>query len=63
MQSGRISYLTTYQSPFINIFTPGPILGKRIMIQNYFATRDLLRQLPDPGTIRFQDGDGDVVFV
>ncbi len=63
MQTSRINYLTTYQTPFIDSFQPGPILGRRRMTQHYFATRDLIRQLPDPESVRFQDGDGDVVFV
>jgi hypothetical protein len=63
LQSNRVSHLTTYQPDVIESFRPGPILGKRTMIQRYFATRDLLKQLPDPESIAFQDGDGDVVFV
>ena len=63
LQSNRISYLTTYQSRVTNIFQPGPLLGTRKMTQNYFATLDLLKQLPDPQSVQFQDGDGDVVFV
>ncbi len=59
----RASYLTTYHSPFIESFRPGPLLGSRRMVQKYFVTRELKRQLPDPENIRFQDGDGDVVFV
>lgn len=63
LQVNRISHLTTYQSPVIDIFNPGPILGRHKMIQNYFATPELIRQLPDPESLNFQDGDGDVVFV
>ena len=63
IQTNRVSYLTAYQSTITENFRPGPILGSRKMIQNYFATRDLIRQLPDPMSIPFQDGDGDVVFV
>ncbi|MFC2112039.1 GNAT family N-acetyltransferase [Bacteroidota bacterium] len=63
LQSNRIFYMTSYQSHVINNFQPGPLLGTRKMTQNYFATRDLLKQLPDPQSIQFQDGDGDVVFV
>ena len=63
MRENQVAYFTTYQSPVIDIFRPAPILKSRKMIQNYFATRELQRQLPDPLTISFQDGDGDVVFV
>ncbi|HEC43814.1 MAG TPA: N-acetyltransferase [Bacteroides sp.] len=63
MQTGRISYMTTYQSTLIEFFKPGPMLGTRNMIQNYFCTRDLIKQLPDLKSVQFQDGDGDVVFV
>ncbi len=63
LQRSRVSYLTTYQPDLTEIFRPGPILGRRSMTQNYFATRDLIRQLPDPRSLSFQDGDGDVVFV
>ncbi|MFC2115503.1 GNAT family N-acetyltransferase [Bacteroidota bacterium] len=63
LQVNRISYFTTYQSDVIKIFQPGPMLGSRKMMQNYFSTRELRRQLPDSESIKFQDGDGDVVFV
>jgi hypothetical protein len=63
MQKTGVSYLTSYHAPLIGVFTPGPILGMRKMTQHYFAARDLLRQLPSAGSIAFQDGDGDVVFV
>jgi hypothetical protein len=63
MHTGRISYMTTYQSTLIKLFKPGPMLGTRNMIQNYFGTRDLIKQLPDLKSVQFQDGDGDVVFV
>jgi hypothetical protein len=39
-----------------------PLLGKRKMHQRYFATHELIRQLPAGDKIFFQDGDGDVVF-
>jgi hypothetical protein len=63
MQSNRVAYLTSYQPLLKDHFHPGSLLGKRSMTQKYFATRDLARQLPAPESIRFQDGDGDVVFV
>ncbi len=63
LQSNRVSYLTTYHSRITSFFHPSPMLGARKMSQNYFATRELLRQFPDPGSVPFQDGDGDVVFV
>jgi len=63
MQNHHIASFTTYQSSVIDIFRPGPILHSRRMIQNYYATRDLIKQLPAPDSIFFMDGDGDVVFV
>ena len=63
LQLNRISNFTTYQPDVIKTFVPGAMLGSRKMTQKYFATRDLLRQLPDSRTVNFQDGDGDVVFV
>ena len=63
LQEYRVSYLTTYHSPVMENFRPLPLLARRKMTQKYIATRDLKKQLPDPAAIRFQDGDGDVVFV
>jgi hypothetical protein len=63
LQENRVSYLTVYHSPVLQSLNPRPILLRRNMVQKYFATRDLKKQLPDPETLRFQDGDGDVVFV
>ncbi len=63
LRANRIAYLTTYQSQITNSYRPSPILGSRKMSQKYFATRDLIKQLPEPGSFPFQDGDGDVVFV
>jgi GNAT superfamily N-acetyltransferase len=63
LQENRVSYLTVYQSPILQSLHPRPILLRRNMVQKYFATRDLRKQLPDPETLRFQDGDGDVVFI
>ncbi len=63
LQSNKISYLTTHHPSVIDVFQPGPILTTRKMTQNYFVSRDLKKQLPDPKFINFQDGDGDVVFV
>ena len=63
MQKLRVAYLSTYHPLLIQNFKPGPLLGSRPMHQNYFASRELIRQLPDPLSVQFQDGDGDVVFV
>ncbi len=63
MQQTRIAYLTSYHAPLLEAFEPGPILGKKRISQHYFATRDLIRQLPSAELLNFQDGDGDVVFV
>lgn len=63
MQSNNIAYFTCYQSSVNEIFSPGPILNSREMVQNYYVSRDLKKQLPNPDAVSFQDGDGDVVFV
>jgi GNAT superfamily N-acetyltransferase len=63
MQTHRVAYLTSYQGRINETFQPGPLLNRRRMIQKYFATMDLMKHLPDPGSVVFQDGDGDVVFV
>jgi hypothetical protein len=63
MQTSRVAYLTSYQEGINEIFRPGPLLNSRKMIRKYFATGDLMKQLPDPPSIVFQDGDGDTVFV
>jgi hypothetical protein len=63
MQHCRVAYMTTYQPAILKIYRSGPILHRRKMVQRYFATGDLARQLPEASGIRFQDGDGDVVFV
>ena len=60
----RISYITTFNTDVINLMenSRAPLLGKRRMSQKFFATHELIRQLPDGNKIFFQDGDGDVVF-
>jgi hypothetical protein len=60
----KISYITTYNPETISLLenSRAPLLGRRRMYQKYFATHELIRQLPDGDKIFFQDGDGDVVF-
>ena len=60
----KISYFTTYNPELTELMNEStlPILGKRKMMQKYFATHELAGQLPDARGIIFQDGDGDVVF-
>jgi len=62
--SEKISYITTYNPEVISLLedSRAPLLGKRRMYQKFFATHELIRQLPDKKKIFFQDGDGDVVF-
>jgi GNAT superfamily N-acetyltransferase len=62
--AGKISYITTYNPEAINLLENSrvPVLGRRRMYQRFFATHELIRQLPDGNGICFQDGDGDVVF-
>lgn len=62
--AGETSYITTYNPELINLMENSrtPILGKRRMYQRFYATHELVRQLPDGDKIFFQDGDGDVVF-
>lgn len=59
-----ISVFTTYNPQVINEMKHSslPLLGKRKMHRNYYATRELLEFLPDAGGIVFQDGEGDCVF-
>jgi len=63
MQAFRVSYMTAYNSTITNSFQPGPLLTSRNMIQRYYVTHELARQLPAPRSVNFQDGDGDVIFV
>jgi hypothetical protein len=60
----KISYLTTYNPEVISLLENSriPLLGRRRMVQRFFATHELSRKLPDGNGIFFQDGDGDVVF-
>lgn len=62
--SEKISYITTYNPEVKTLLenSRSPLLGKRRMYQKFFATHELIRQLPDGNKIFFQDGDGDVVF-
>ena len=64
LSSEKISYITTYNPEMIKLLENSrtPLLGSRRMYQKYFATHELIRQLPDGNKIFFQDGDGDVVF-
>ncbi len=60
----KISYITTFNTDVMTLLenSRAPLLGKRRMSQKFFATHELVRQLPDGNKIFFQDGDGDVVF-
>ena len=60
----KISYVTTYNPEVMSLMENSriPLLGRRTMYQRYFATHELIRQLPASDKIFFQDGDGDVVF-
>jgi GNAT superfamily N-acetyltransferase len=60
----KISYITTYNPEVMSLMenTSTPLLGRRRLYQRFYATRELIRQLPDANKIFFQDGDGDVVF-
>ena len=62
--SEKISYITTYNPEVMSLLENSrtPLLGRRRMYQKFFATHELIRQLPDGNKIFFQDGDGDVVF-
>jgi hypothetical protein len=62
--AGKISYLTTYNPEVIRLMEHSriPLLGRRRMYQRYYATHELIRQLPYGEEMFFQDGDGDVVF-
>jgi GNAT superfamily N-acetyltransferase len=62
--AGRIAYVTTYNPEVMSILENSLVawLGRRHMYQHYYATHELIRQLPDGNRIFFQDGDGDVVF-
>lgn len=59
-----VSYITTYNPDVMNLMENSriPLLGRRNMVQHYFATHELIRQLPAGDKLFFQDGDGDVVF-
>jgi hypothetical protein len=60
----KVSYITTFNPEVITLLenSKTPLLGRRRMYQKYFATHELIRQLPGGNSIFFQDGDGDVVF-
>ena len=64
LSAEKISYVTTYNPEVMGLMENArvPLLGKRNMVQHYFATHELMRQLPAADKIFFQDGDGDVVF-
>jgi GNAT superfamily N-acetyltransferase len=64
LSSEKVSYITTYNPEAMSLLENSrtPLLGKRRMYQRFFATHELIRQLPDGNKIFFQDGDGDVVF-
>ncbi len=38
-------------------------LFRKNMVRNYYATKKLIEELPDPPSVRIYDGDGDVAFV
>jgi GNAT superfamily N-acetyltransferase len=60
----RISYITTYNPEVMSLMEKSrtPFLWKHRMYQKFFATEELISQLPEAKQIFFQDGDGDVVF-
>jgi GNAT superfamily N-acetyltransferase len=60
----RISVFTTWNPGITSIMNNSrlPLLGKRKMVQKYYATAELLNLLPDSSLVDFQDGDGDFVF-
>ena len=64
LAAGKVSYITTYNPEVMSLMenTRTPLLGRRRMYQNFYATHELIRRLPDADKIFFQDGDGDVVF-
>jgi hypothetical protein len=64
LSAGKISYITTYNPEVIRQMENSriPWLGRRRMYQRFYATHELIRQLPGADKIFFQDGDGDVVF-
>jgi GNAT superfamily N-acetyltransferase len=64
LAAGTMAYITTYNPEVMEVLENSRMawLGRRRMYQHFFATRELIRRLPDGNHIFFQDGDGDVVF-
>ena len=64
LASKGIACFTTWNPEIISLMKHSrlPVLGKRKMMQKYFAAKELLKVLPASSSVFFQDGDGDCVF-
>jgi GNAT superfamily N-acetyltransferase len=58
----NIVYLTVYH-PELTSFAREKLFLKKTIIQHYYATDNVIGQLPTCNEINFQDGDGEAAFV
>ncbi len=61
----KLNYFTCFHPLVSEAFFKSPVhvLYRKKMIREYYVTRQLAGELPDPGNILIQDGEGDMAFV